>query len=227
MNLSTNTIISNYYPIFSMRGVTTTYPVTKNQFFINVDKGVEVPVYLLDKDSLMSYNYASRNYTWNGGYSRYLTSYETPMKVLNAKFYDCFRSLGNLKKYSVSDKDYYIGKGIITDSFFEPLILTTYVFTDADLEQSSNTVLNQDRVKVYLNRDIFTDNFRIANKRLHRELINIILPELMKYDMKISIKKELNMFNSSFVDASLNINQLQEKFLLEAEDAKREIIRRL
>lgn len=227
MNLSTNSIISLRYPINSLRGITTSY-LNKPQFFINIDKDIEVPIYLLDKDSLMRYDYATRQWRWNGGYSRHLAYYDVPMKVLGTKFYDCFKHLGSLKKYSVSDKSYFIGKGIITDEFFEPLILTTYSFGDDDLQyEGSERRFKQEKIKVYLNRTIFTEEFRVANKRLHREIINIILPDLMQFDIKISIKRELNMLNVTHVDASLNINQLQEKFRLEAEDAKRKIIREL
>ena len=232
MNLNTNTIISSRYPIKSLRTITNCFLKSDESIYIKVEPNREIPIYTLDSERLFIFNYDTLSYNYNS-YVKELNYYDNPIKVLGEKFYLCFANLANFKKYSVSNKSYYIGKGIITDIAFNPLLLTTYVLDSGDLERfnyehsAGRTPIphfDQSKLKVYLSREIFTEEFREQNKRLHKELFNVIIPKLMELDIPITVKTELNMLTKTFVDPSLTIGQLQDKFKIEAEIAKRNII---
>ena len=235
MNLNTNTIISSRYPIKNIRTITNYYLKNDKSVYIKVEPNREVPIYTLDAERLFIYNYDNSSYKYNS-YLLPLEYYDTPIKVLGEKFYTCFAHLNKFRKYSVATKSYYIGKGIITDDLFNPLLLTTYHLDIGDLDRynyehnagrTPTPHFDQSKLKIYLSRKIFTEEFREQNKKLHKELFNVIIPKLMELEIPITVKTELNMLTEVFVDPSLTINQLQDKFKIEAEHAKRNIIGRI
>lgn len=234
MILNTNTLISSNFPLESIRTITNSYVERSQDTYLTINKDVEVPLFTINPNKLFEYDYTGSGYRVKS-YDNFLTCYTVPIKVLGDKFYTCFKSLGALRAYTVSNQMYYIGKGIITDKNFNPLIMTTYKVTDTDLGIINSNPGNgtgrlhvvQDNVTIYLSREIYSDRFREENKRLYKELFTVIIPLLMSYDIKIVIKKELNMFMTTFVDPRLSNSQLQDRFKIQAQDAKTIITQRL
>lgn len=240
MNIDTNTIISNLFPKTGIRELTG-YTEEFRGKSMDIILNKEYPLFILDFNRFAYYNTTFKRYEYNylsrDPLDVPLTYKITAIKSLNSKFYTAFKDSSTLKPYDTSLNRVYIGKGVITDVDFNPLVLTTYFLDQDTLDEATfrhnsnkyynDSILNQSKMKIYINRSIYSEVFKEDNKRLHKELMNVILPELMKLDIPITFKRELDMFNTPYTDPSIKSDDLQIKYQLEGLDVINSMLTRI
>lgn len=196
MILNTNTLVTNTssHSVGTYRSIGTDSVSNK---LIVLKGGVEVPLY-----TISSYTLPKRDMPLNFTLYNTLGSiYNNPRLsatggTLGKRFYKIFADSYKLVKISTSEGEYNVAKGCILDNNFKPYILFTY---ECPLECPSGFtfILDQSKIKIYISRRVFTEEFKATNPKMSKIFRDKILPEVMTYEIPIFIKDEIR-FQSNY-----------------------------
>lgn len=233
MNTNTKYNLRMSFPIISQHKWSNSGYHTIPSNYMYIAPGNEYPVNILYPTHIVKVTSSSPEYAeWISNRAIERIVYRGELKVMNDLFYSGFNRHPHFKKYVNAQNSYYLGQGIITDANFNPYIMVTYRLEDADLEPvrrsrmfNAYVPFDPERLKVYLSRKIFYPDFTSDNKRMSRELFNEIIPSLERLKLPMIVKEELDMFDSPYIDNSLNREALQIKFKQEIENIDEEILR--
>ena len=129
----------------------------------------------------------------------------------------------------LKDYFYFIGKGIITDENFNPLVLVTFDnVSDNYLESTwsrSEDILKMEYVDVYYNRVIFSEDFIKNQTTMFNSITKKIMPYFMGYAIKQHIKNDLNIWSNTIIDSSRSIDLYNDIILENLDEFKTEFIR--
>ncbi len=155
-------------------------------------------------------------------------SYKAFSKKLLGTFKNGTGSSPHLTLLQLKDYYYFIGKGIITDENFNPLVLVTFdnVSDKYDGDRRSN-ILKMEYVNVYYNRVIFSEDFIKNQISMFNNITKKIMPYFMGYAIKQHIKNDLNIWGSTIVDSSRSIDSYNDIILENLDEFKTEFIRGL
>lgn len=155
-------------------------------------------------------------------------SYKTFSKKLLGTFKNGTGSSPHLTLLQLKDYYYFIGKGIITDENFNPLVLVTFdnVSDKYDGDRRSN-ILKMEYVNVYYNRIIFSEDFIKNQISMFNNITKKIMPYFMGYAIKQHIKNDLNIWGRTIVDSSRSIDSYNDIILENLDEFKTEFIRGL
>ncbi len=155
-------------------------------------------------------------------------SYKTFSKKLLGTFKNGTGSSPHLTLLQLKDYYYFIGKGIITDENFNPLVLVTFdnVSDKYDGDRRSN-ILKMEYVNVYYNRIIFSEDFIKNQISMFNNITKKIMPNFMGYAIKQHIKNDLNIWGRTIVDSSRSIDSYNDIILENLDEFKTEFIRGL
>lgn len=155
-------------------------------------------------------------------------SYKTFSKKLLGTFKNGTGSSPHLTLLQLKDYYYFIGKGIITDENFNPLVLVTFdnVSDKYDGDRRSN-ILKMEYVNVYYSRVIFSEDFIKNQIPMFNNITKKIMPYFMGYAIKQHIKNDLNIWGRTIVDSSRSIDSYNDIILENLDEFKTEFIRGL
>lgn len=167
--------------------------IDKEGKFVYTGHGKEVPVYAL--------SYSKRIYSVDG-----ISGYVPEIKPVKYSENPVFRSLGNpfqgafkhakiLINIEVKDEaTYHVCKGTILDEDLNALILTTYVMDNTDVNNSPYDVkFDKSRLRIYVNRKVFTDEFKDSNRKMYNFIRNKAMPIISKVDVPVYFKTNLEI----------------------------------
>lgn len=170
------------------------------------DPGMEKFIITVFKGTEVSYKSFSKNLL---GTFKYGTSNSPHLSVLQLK-----------------DHFYFIGKGIITDENFNPLVLVTFDnVRDNYGEIRGRAVLKMEYVDVYYNRIIFSEDFIKNQTSMFNNITKKIMPYFMGYAIKQHIKNDLNIWGDTIIDSSRSIDSYNDIILENLDEFKTEFIR--
>lgn len=202
MNLTTSSIISNTFPI------KTAYikiigrpdaPGLQHVFYCDLNR--DIPLCTLTNPTLHKEHYP---------YYSFLRESEKSIRGFGKRALDSFKRSGYISEFTIGEEKYYVGKGCLFDKNYEPLLLTTVQISDP--EEIDGRYLDQSSMKIFIKREIFTEEFKENNKTFVNRVVNNILPELVLLEIPIFIKKDICMYVKPEIDTSLTIEQINEKF---------------
>ena len=152
-------------------------------------------------------------------------SYKSFSKSLLETFKNGTGSWPHLTVLQLKDYFYYIGKGIITDENFNPLVLVTFdnVNDNYDLD-GRRSILKMEYVDVYYNRVIFSEDFIKNQAPMFNNITKKIMPYFMGYAIKQHIKNDLNIWGRAIVDSSRSIDSYNDIILENLDEFKAEFI---
>lgn len=153
-------------------------------------------------------------------------SYKSFSKSLLSTFKMGTNNSPHLTVLQLKDDFYFIGKGIITDENFNPLVLVTFdnVIGNYDLT-GRRSILKMEYVNVYYNRVIFTEDFIKNQTTMFNNITKKIMPYFMGYAIKQHIKNDLNIWGQAIVDSSRSIDSYNDIILENLDEFKAEFIR--
>lgn len=153
-------------------------------------------------------------------------SYKSFSKSLLSTFKMGTNNSPHLTVLQLKDDFYFIGKGIITDENFNPLVLVTFdnVIGNYDLT-GRRSVLKMEYVDVYYNRVIFSEDFIKNQTTMFNNITKKIMPYFMGYAIKQHIKNDLNIWGKTLVDSSRSIDSYNDIILENLDEFKAEFIR--
>ena len=202
MNLTINSIISSSFP--TRRSYTKTIgapdsPGINNVFYCDLDH--DIPLCSIsnlptNKDDYPCYSF--------------LKEAQKSIRGFGVSAMRSFKDSGIISELNVGKEKYYVGKGCLFNENYEPLLLTTVQISDPG--DSERRYLNQESMKIFIKREIFTEEFKENNRTFVTRVVNNILPELVLLEIPIFIKKDICMYVRPKVDTSLTIDQINEKF---------------
>ena len=153
-------------------------------------------------------------------------SYKTVSKKLLGTFKNGTGISPHLTLLQLKDYYYFIGKGIITDENFNPLVLVTFdnVSDKYDGDRRSN-ILKMEYVDVYYSRVIFSEDFIKNQISMFNNITKKIMPYFMGYAIKQHIKNDLNIWGSTIVDSSRSVDSYNDIILENLDEFTTEFIR--
>lgn len=156
-------------------------------------------------------------------------STDVSYKAFSKKLLDTFKygtSIPHLTILQLKDYFYFIGKGIITDENYNPLVLVTFdnVSDKYDFKRGRN-ILKMEYVDVYYNRVIFSEDFIKNQPFMFNNITKKIMPYFMGYAIKQHIKNDLNIWGSTIVDSSRSVDSYNDIILENLDEFKAEFIR--
>lgn len=153
-------------------------------------------------------------------------SYKSFNKNLFGTFKNGANNLVHLTVLQLKDYFYFIGKGIITDENFNPLVLVTFDnVSDNYVLILGSSVLKMECVDVYYNRVIFSEDFIKNQTTMFNNITKKIMPYFMGYAIKQHIKNDLNIWGKTIVDSSRSIDSYNDIILENLDELKTEFIR--
>ena len=156
-------------------------------------------------------------------------SYKSFSNTLLATFKNGTNNSSHLTVLQLKDYFYFIGKGIITDENFNPLVLVTFdnvndnYLTPTGSRGRNN--LKMEYVDVYYNRVIFSEDFIKNQIQMFNNITKKIMPYFMGYAIKQHIKNDLNIWGKTCVDSSRSIDSYNDIILENLDEFKTEFIR--
>lgn len=183
--------------IYSNRGASRYYHINNNidkeGKFVYTGHGKEVPLYAL--------SYPRRTYVVNNvlGYVPEIKpvkySEYAKFKSLGIPFQEVFKDARELVNIEVKDEaTYHVCKGTILDEDLNALILTTYVMDNVDVYNRAHDVeFDKSRLRIYVNRKVFTDEFKDSNRRMYNFIRNKAMPIISKVDIPVYFKVNLEI----------------------------------
>lgn len=155
-------------------------------------------------------------------------SYKSFSKTLLGTFKNGTNNSPHLTILQLKDYFYFIGKGIITDENFNPLVLVTFDnVSDNYVLSHRRDVLKMECVDVYYNRVIFSEDFIKNQTSMFNNITKKIMPYFMGYAIKQHIKNDLNIWGKTIVDSSRSIDSYNDIILENLDEFKTEFIRGL
>lgn len=134
----------------------------------------------------------------------------------------------HLTVLQLKDYFYFIGKGIITDENFNPLVLVTFDnVSDNYVWSGEREFLKMECVDVYYNRVIFSEDFIKNQIPMFNNITKKIMPYFIGYAIKQHIKNDLNIWGNTIVDSSRSIDSYNDIILENLDEFKTEFIRGL
>lgn len=153
-------------------------------------------------------------------------SYKSFSKNLLGTFKNGDNNLVHLTVLQLKDYFYFIGKGIITDENFNPLVLVTFDNVSDNYALShGRDILKMECVDVYYNRVIFSEDFIKNQTSMFNNITKKIMPYFMGYAIKQHIKNDLNIWGKTIVDSSRSIDSYNDIILENLDELKTEFIR--
>lgn len=207
MNLTTNSIISSSFPARERYTKTIGAPGSpgiNHVFYCDLDH--DIPLCSIsnlptNKDAYPCYSFLKES--------------QKSIRGFGVSAMRSFKDSGIISELNVGKEKYYVGKGCLFNENYEPLLLTTVQISDP--RYSERGYLNQESMKIFIKREIFTEEFKENNRIFVTRVVNNILPELVLLEIPIFIKKDICMYVRPKVDTSLTIDQINEKFKEELE----------
>ena len=177
----------------SSRYYHTSNPIDKEGKFVYTGHGKEVPVYAL--------SYSRRIYSVDGisGYVPEIKpvkySEYAEFKSLGGPFQGAFKEARELVNIEVKNEaTYHVCKGTILDEDLNALILTTYVMDNTDVNNSPYDIkFDNNRLRIYVNRKVFTDEFKDSNRKMYNFIRNKAMPIISKVDVPVYFKTNLEI----------------------------------
>lgn len=155
-------------------------------------------------------------------------SYKSFSKTLLGTFKNGTNNLPHLTVLRLKDYFYFIGKGIITDKDFNPLVLVTFDNVNDNYDLSGRRgILKMEYVDVYYNRVIFSEDFIKNQTQMFNNITKKIMPYFMGYAIKQHIKNDLNIWGKTIVDSSRSVDSYNDIILENLDEFKTEFIRGL
>ena len=155
-------------------------------------------------------------------------SYKSFSKNLLGTFKNGTNNLPHLTVLRLKDYFYFIGKGIITDKDFNPLVLVTFDNVNDNYDLSGRRgILKMEYVDVYYNRVIFSEDFIKNQTQMFNNITKKIMPYFMGYAIKQHIKNDLNIWGKTIVDSSRSVDSYNDIILENLDEFKTEFIRGL
>lgn len=153
-------------------------------------------------------------------------SYKSFSKSLLSTFKNGTNNSPHLTVLQLKDDFYFIGKGIITDENFNPLVLVTFDNVNDNYDLGGRrSILKMEYVDVYYNRVIFTEGFIKNQISMFNNITKKIMPYFMGYAIKQHIKNDLNIWGKTLVDSSRSIDSYNDIILENLDEFKTEFIR--
>lgn len=153
-------------------------------------------------------------------------SYKSFSKNLLNTFKNGVSSLPHLTVLQLKDYFYFIGKGIITDENFNPLVLVTFDNVSDNYDRSLRfSSLKMEYVDVYYNRVIFSEDFIKNQIQMFNNITKKIMPYFMGYAIRQHIKNDLNIWGNTIIDYSRSIDSYNDIMLENLDEFKTEFIR--
>ena len=152
-------------------------------------------------------------------------SYKSFSKNLLDTFKNGTNNSPHLTVLQLKDYFYFIGKGIITDENFNPLVLVTFDNVNDNYWSGGRSALKMEYVDVYYNRIIFTEDFIKNQTQMFNNITKKIMPYFMGYAIKQHIKNDLNIWGKTIVDSSRSIDSYNDIILENLDEFKTEFIR--
>lgn len=202
MNLTISSIISNTFPLRSSYLKTIGRPDAPGlQHVFYCDLNHDIPLCGL-------INLPSRKEDYP--YYSFLRESEKSIRGFGKRALDNFKRSGYISEFTIGEEKYYVGKGCLFNKNYEPLLLTTVQISDP--EEIVRRRLDQSSMKIFIKREIFTEEFKENNRTFVNRVVNNVLPELVLLEIPIFIKKDICMYVKPEIDTSLTIEQINEKF---------------
>lgn len=202
MNLTINSIISSSFPdgrVYTKAIGVPGSPGIHHVFYCDLDHDIplcSISNLPINKDEYPCYSFLKEAHKSIRGFG---------VSALRS-----FKNSGIISELNVGKEKYYVGKGCLFNENYEPLLLTTVQISDPRISERRN--LNQESMKIFIKREIFTEEFKENNRTFVTRVVNNILPELVLLEIPIFIKKDICMYIRPKVDTSLTIDQINEKF---------------
>lgn len=152
-------------------------------------------------------------------------SYKSFSKNLLDTFKNGTNNSPHLTVLQLKDYFYFIGKGIITDENFNPLVLVTFDNVNDNYWSGRRSALKMEYVDVYYNRVIFTEDFIKNQISMFNNITKKIMPYFMGYAIKQHIKNDLNIWGRTIVDSSRSIDSYNDIILENLDEFKTGFIR--
>lgn len=137
----------------------------------------------------------------------------SPMVNFTNKFWASYTQCANLFSFKKGNSIYWVGKGIICDEKFNPIVMLTVklpgILTFVG-KYRSEIVYPKECLTYYVSRKIFTEEWKKANLALHKVIFGALIPDVIEKGIKMAVKDKLNMINTTYVDAGVDIPHLQE-----------------
>lgn len=201
--------------------------IDKEGKFIYTGHGKEVPIYAL--------SYPRRTYAIGDD-----LEYVPEIKLVKYREYPEYRSLGgpfqgafkdakDLINIEVKDEAiYHVCKGTILDADLNALILTTYIMDNADVNNMSyNTQFDKSRLRIYVNRKVFTDEFRDSNRKMYNFIRNKAMPIISKVDVPVYFKTNLEIVQDIRMPNFKTIGEYKNIVQEYAEEIKSDLVKYL
>lgn len=122
------------------------------------------------------------------------------------KYERIFRDFSKLVQISIKKSStdnnpniYYVGKGIILDKNLDPLFMLTTILGNVILppsgsySASSRCRLSTDTIKAYIRKDVFSSKFATEQKKVYKQIVNVLLPEVVASNIPLIVNKCINM----------------------------------
>jgi len=185
MHMYSTAGLSRYY--------STNNSIDKEGKFVYTGHGKEVPLYAL--------SYPRRIYSVDdtSGYVPEIKPVEyseyAEFRSLGGPFQGAFKEARGLVNIEVKNEaTYHVCKGTILDEDLNALILTTYVMDNADLYSRTHDLkFDKNRLRIYVNRKVFTDEFKDSNRKMYNFIRNKAMPIISKVDVPVYFKTNLEI----------------------------------
>lgn len=152
-------------------------------------------------------------------------SYKSFNKNLLNTFKNGTKDLPHLTVLQLKDYFYFVGKGIITDENFNPLVLVTFDNVNYNYDLSVRwCILKMECVDVYYNRVIFSEDFIKNQISMFNYITKKIMPYFMGYAIKQHIKNDLNIWGNTIIDSSRSIDSYNDIILENLDEFKTKFI---
>lgn len=216
-----------YSNVGANRNYYTRNPIVKEGKFVYTGHGKEVPVYAL--------SYSRRIYSVEG-----ISGYVPEIKPVKYSEYAEFRSLGGpfqgafkeareLVNIEVKDEaTYHVCKGTILDENLNALILTTYVMDNTDVNNRAYAIeFDKSRLRIYVNRKVFTDEFKDSNRKMYNFIRNKAMPIISKVDVPVYFKTNLEIVQDIRMPNFKTIGEYKNIVQEYAEEIKSDLVKYL
>ena len=211
----------------SNRRYYTSNAIDKEGKFVYTGHGKEVPVYAL--------SYPRRIYSADD-----ISAYVPEIKPVKYSDYAEFRSLGGPFQGAFKDArelvnievkneaTYHVCKGTILDEDLNALILTTYVMDNTDLNSRAYDIeFDKSRLRIYVNRKVFTDEFKDSNRKMYNFIRNKAMPIISKVDVPVYFKANLEIVQDICMPNFKTIGEYKNIVQEYAEEIKSDLVKYL
>lgn len=231
-NYEVNSIYNNYNRRFLDVDIATRDPSNKHNMyrFIKFKTGQEIPLYLASFTREYTYNTAEADGLRNPIY-QYIPTH-TNYKSLGAPFIKAFNNMmiSPVKIQINTGQIYYVAKGTIMLEDTTPIIQMSYKITGPDITHLtgsnardfgtsgySNFSIDANHIKIYINRKLFSEEFKEEHPRMYNIIMSKIMPIVLSIPAPMIIKKEIDLWHhakpySGTVSEKIALNNFIDRY---------------